>query len=73
MQVPGCLVDLLALGEHLVVEHVGVAALLAEIVGEGVAGPHLLSRGSSSSRDCATTERGIDLRSASAASASLPP
>ena len=33
---------LLALGEGLVVEHVGVAALLAEVRGEGVAGPHRL-------------------------------
>ena len=34
--------DLLALGEHLVVEHVGVAALLAKIFGKRVAGPHRL-------------------------------
>ena len=36
----GLLADLLALGERLVVEHVGVAALLAEIHRERVAGPH---------------------------------
>ncbi len=33
---------LLALGERLVVEHVGMAALLAEIAREGVSGPHHL-------------------------------
>ena len=32
--------DLLPLGERLVVEHVRVAALLAEVLREGVAGPH---------------------------------
>ncbi len=38
----GLLDDLLALGERLVVEHVGVAALLAEVDREGVAVPHRL-------------------------------
>ena len=38
----GLLRRLLALGERLVVEHVGVAALLAEIHRERVAGPHRL-------------------------------
>ena len=38
----GLLGRLLALGERLVVEHVGVAALLAEVHREGVAGPHRL-------------------------------
>ena len=36
----GLLGDLLALGERLVVEHVGVAALLAKVGRERVAGPH---------------------------------
>ena len=31
MHVPGCFVDLLAFGERLIVEHVGVAALFAEV------------------------------------------
>ena len=65
--------DLLALGEGLVVEHVGVAALLAEILGERVAGPHRLQarvffRSSTARRPSAGR-----LWSACAASASLPP
>ena len=42
MQVPGCFSHLLALGKGLIVEHVGVAALFAKILGKRVAGPHRL-------------------------------
>ena len=41
----GLLEVLHALGEGLVLEHVGVAALLAEVGGEGVARPHRLQPG----------------------------
>ena len=63
---------LLTLRERLVVEHVGVPALLAEVGGERVPAHIVFSRTSSSRRDCATTDRGSACDGVRG-TASLPP
>ena len=63
----------LALGEGLILEHVGVAAVLAEVGGEGIALPHRLEADVVFDFRVRDDRARIGRRSAYAASASLPP